>query len=150
MAGFDPFHPVLALVQILADPADPHTYARYYRELPPGRGPTSVLHLEGLGDGYNPEAAAEALAAALGATPLAPLAKAFPALDVLGLRAAATVRGNAAGGGASIAFAQLVPTHGEDGHFVMYEEPEAATLVTQFFTRALAATREAPLIGPLR
>jgi hypothetical protein len=144
----DRFHPLLTIVQMLADPADPQTYARYYREPPAGRGPTSVLHLEGLRDSYNPEAAAEALAAALGARPISPLAKAFPALAILGLDAVATVRGNAVGGRATIAFAQLVPTHGEDGHFVMYREAAGARLVTRFFTSALG--EDAPAIaGPM-
>lgn len=146
----DPFHPVLALVQLLADPADPQTYARAYREPAPGKGPTSVLHLEGLGDGYNPEPAAEALAAALGAVPLAPLLKPFPALDLLALRPSTTVRGNAGGGASTIAFVQLAPTHGEDGHFVMYEEPAAGRLVTAYFASVLAPSGGAPTIGPLR
>ncbi len=129
----DEYHPLLALVQAMSDAIDPQSYALLYREPLPGRGPRSVLHVEGLNDGYNPNASAEALAVALRATPLAPLPRAVPGLALLGITPMPQVPPRALGGRATIALAQLAPTKGEDGHFVIYSEPGAGPLISQFF-----------------
>jgi len=139
-----PAHPLLALVQMLADASDPQTFARYYRELLPGREPKSLLHVEGMGDGYNPMDAAEALAIALRASPLAPLARPVPGLSLLGIQPQQAVRGNAAGGRATLAFVQIVPSRGEDGHFVLFREPQAGELASRFL--GAAAQQDVPLV----
>ena len=58
------FHPVLALVQTFAEPADPISYARLLAT-PPG-GQRSVMLTEGLLDPYTAADASEALGAAAG------------------------------------------------------------------------------------
>jgi hypothetical protein len=144
----DEFHPILALVQTLSDAIDPQSYARFYRDPLPGRRPQSVLHFEGVGDRYNPQEAAEALAIALRAQPLGRLDRAVEGLSLLGLRPSdAPLRGNASGGKATIAFSQLTPTHGEDGHFVIYHEPDGGRLIRQFI-HAVAAGEHPVSVGP--
>jgi hypothetical protein len=127
----DTMHPLLTLVQTLADPIDPQSYARLYWEPPAGQKPAGVLHVEGMGDGFSPPRAAEALAVALRAVPVAPVLKQLPWLgppadtleQLLGPRPAR-------------AFVQLAPTRGENGHFVLFEEPGAGELVVEFLRGA--------------
>jgi hypothetical protein len=132
----DEFHPFLALVQALSDPIDPQSYAWLYHA--PGLPPRSVLHVEGLGDSYTPNISAEALAVALAATPLAPLLQPPRGLDLLGLKPAPEVTGNARGGQATIALVQMAPTHREDGHFVIYREPAGGPMIGAFFAEVAA------------
>ncbi len=124
----DAMHPLMTLLQTLADPIDPASYARLYREPTRGRRPPSVLHYEGMRDSYVPAATAELLAVALRATPLSPVLKALPWLGIQ----EATLGDLLARPGPTRAFAQIRPTHGEDGHFVLFLEPEAADLAVDF------------------
>jgi hypothetical protein len=132
----DEFHPFLALVQALSDPIDPQSYAHLFHATTVA--PRSVLHVEGIGDSYTPNVSAEALAAALRATPLAPVLRKAHSFELLGLRASPVVQGNARGGQATLALLQLAPTRGEDGHFVIYREPGAAALIRRFFSDVAA------------
>jgi hypothetical protein len=146
----DEFHPLMTLIQTLADPIDPASYGRFYSEPPPGRRPRSVLHFEGVTDTYTPPETGEALAVALRATLLAPAIRPVDGLTILGLPPAAGVlRGNAAGGQATIAFVQLASTQGENGHFVIYHEPEAAELARQFFRSVVSGPSPAE-VGPVK
>jgi hypothetical protein len=130
----DEMHPLMALVQALADPIDPASYARLYWEPLPGRRPPSVIHYEGLGDSYNPPVTAEALAVALRATPVAPLVQ-----PVAGIDAPVTTLDMLAARGQPVrAFVQLEPTGGENGHFVLYHEPAASELLRRFLRAAIA------------
>ncbi|WP_437967875.1 hypothetical protein WMF04_00635 [Sorangium sp. So ce260] len=134
------FHPFMTLVQTLVDPVDPQSYARLYREPLPGRRPQNVLHYGGLADTYTPPETAVALAIALGATPLRPVRAAAEALPFL--RAAqprGLLRGNIAGGQATAAFVQVPPTRGEDGHFALFHERDAARVAMQFMRSAAAS-----------
>ena len=132
----DEFHPLLAAIGWVGMPADPEAYARFYREPSQSLAARGVLHIGGLGDRYNPEAASDALARALGATPLGPIARPIEWLAQPATRVAA----NAPGGGA-IAYLQLAPTQGEDGHFVMYREQRAWTEVRRAFASLASGHR---------
>jgi hypothetical protein len=132
----DEFHPFLALVQALSDPIDPQSYGWMYHA--PGLPPRSVLHIEGMGDSYTPNVSAEALAVALAATPLAPLLRPPQGAELLGLRAAPEVSGNARGGQATVSLVQMAPTRGEDGHFVIYREPAGGPLIGAFLAEVAA------------
>jgi hypothetical protein len=137
LAGLEPgeldeLHPFMTLLQTLADPIDPATYARFYWEPPPGRRAPSVLHVEGLGDSFTPPVTAEALALALRATPIAR----SPA-PVAGLPAPAALA-DLARRGALRAFLLLAPTRAENGHFVLYYEPLGAEAAMEFMRLALA------------
>jgi hypothetical protein len=130
----DELHPFMALLQTLADPIDPASYARLYWDPPPGRPKKSVLHYEGMTDTFAPPATAEALAVALRATPLAPVVKA-----IAGLGAPAGSLDDLLGrGGAVRAFAQYRSTRRENGHFVLYYEPGAADLAMRFMRAVVA------------
>ncbi len=137
------FHPLLSLVQLLSDPVDPQTYGPLYRD--PARPARSVLHVEGLGDSYNPMAAAEALAISIGTTPIAPLLQPIPGLSLLGYEPRPSVRGNGPGGRSTLALLQLKPTQREDGHFVIYYEARAWAIIEQFLSSAAAGV---PVVGP--
>ncbi|HTN89191.1 MAG TPA: hypothetical protein VL242_36185 [Sorangium sp.] len=141
-------HPFMTLVQSLVDPVDPQSYARLYREPLPGRRPQNVLHFGGLADTYTPPETAVALATALAATPLRPVRAAAGVLPFL--RAAPPdwpVRGNIAGGQATAAFVQVPATRGEDGHFVLFHERDAAELAMQFMRSAVASAAGPAEVG---
>jgi hypothetical protein len=121
----DEFHPLLSLAQTIADPIDPASYAHFYWEPRPGRGAERVLHFEGVSDTYNPREGAEALALALHATQVGPVVHRVDAFELIARRAPNAV------------LAQFASTRGEDGHFVLYYEPEAAALLREFLRRSL-------------
>ena len=127
----DALHPFMTLLQALADPIDPATYARLYREPLPGRKPQRVLHYQGLDDSFTPGVTAEALAIAIDATPVLPITR--PSLSLPRAIAIDDLLEQAA----PRAFVQLAPTRREDGHFVIYHEPEAAEIMRRFL-RAIA------------
>ena len=131
LLGLDPeepseLHPLLSLVQNLADPIDPLAFARHYWDPLPGHNAQKVLHFEGLHDGYNPDAASEALAVALHVTPASPLVRPIPGLSLLAATPSSDRR-----------IAQVAPTQGEDGHFVLYHE-QAASEAFRGFLRSAA------------
>jgi hypothetical protein len=123
----DELHPLMTLVQTLADPIDPQSYARFYWEPLPGRRPQSVLQYEGMTDTYAPAVTAEVLAVALRATPIAPAVKAPVGLSPESRLADLLVHANPVR-----ALAQYRSTKGENGHFVLYHEPGAADLAREF------------------
>ncbi|WP_438026551.1 hypothetical protein [Sorangium sp. So ce233] len=134
------FHPFMTLVQSLIDPVDPQSYARLYREPLPGRRPQNVLHFGGLADTFTPPETAVALATALEATPLRPVRAAAEVLPFLReRRPEGPLRGNIAGGQATAAFVQVPATRGEDGHFVLFHERDAAALAMEFMRSAVAS-----------
>ncbi|MBI4956585.1 MAG: hypothetical protein HY908_31500, partial [Myxococcales bacterium] len=69
----DEYHPFMAMAQTFVDSVDPQSYAPLYAELLPGRAGRSVLLFEGPTDSMNVAEVSEALATALGATPLEPV-----------------------------------------------------------------------------
>lgn len=124
-----PFHPLPALLQQLADPIDPQAYARFYWEPPSGRGPTPVLHFEGLGDTYTAPAAAEALAVALRTEHLTPVVSAVPGLELFGPRPPGRRW-----------LMQIEPAPGSNGHFVLYDDPRGSMLFRRFLRETLLAS----------
>jgi hypothetical protein len=151
LLGLDPgeldeFHPLMTLVQTLADPIDPQSYARLYWEPLPGRRPQNVLHYEGIEDTYTPPVTSEALARALRATPLAPIAT-----PVAGLGEVGGVLGDLLGRAAPTrAFAQYRSTQHENGHFVLYHEPGAAELAMEFMRAVVGPGATAVAASPDR
>ncbi|MFO0757369.1 MAG: alpha/beta hydrolase [Byssovorax sp.] len=130
----DEYHPFLTVVQHLADPIDPQSYARLYWDPPAGQKPRPVLHYEGLNDTYTPPVTAEALAVALRTTPLVELLSPVPGLGKPEGSPIAEISRPGAGRG----FLQYRPTHGENGHFVLYAEAGAAEMASLFMRRVLA------------
>ncbi len=153
-AELDVFHPILNLTQTMLDAIDPIHYQRLLITEPlAGAAPKSVLMTEGVnadgsGDSFAPPHGIELGAVATGLPRLAPGVHAIVEAGWVGLGdvdATAGLMGNLAHGKATGALAQFSPTHGEDGHFVAFDEPTAQTLTIVFLQSLLAG---APRIGP--
>ena len=129
----DEYHPFLSLVQLLADPIDPQSYARFYWAPPKGRSPRPVLHYEGMTDTYTVPVTAEALAVALRATPPADPFAPIPGLA----RPEGTLAKLLSRPTATRAFMQYRSTRAENGHFVLYYEPGAPELARAFMRKVL-------------
>lgn len=134
-------HPVIALLQAWADPADPLHYARM-DVVVPGTTPflRSVFQPMGKDDTYTPVAVQENFAIAAGLSFVGP--KAFDApWDPV-----ASAEGNVVLGSAksTAAFRQYLPASGRDGHFVAFDVDQARTDVTKFLARV--ATGAVPKI----
>lgn len=136
----DEFHPLMSMAQHIADPVDPQTWARFYREPLPGKSPQSVLLYEGTKDNYNPYQTSEALAVAFRAVPVQPaVVQSVLGLGLNGIDpAAAPLSANVAGGKATAALVQFDTTVSEDGHFVIYTEPNAFEWAENFYESGMA------------
>lgn len=149
LLGFDDdeeltsFHPVLGLIQALADATDPVNYAPYwYAEqghwLDRADAPPMPMELtEGLLDEYTPSVTAEALAAA-GRMPIVGDAATDPeALELRGLSPLdLPVSGNAldwTGGAVTAGVAQFP----DDGHFAVYDNNTAKRFYRDYLTSLL-------------
>ncbi|MBI4701980.1 MAG: hypothetical protein HY744_12650 [Deltaproteobacteria bacterium] len=144
---FDLYHPAIALAQWLIDPLDAVNYARLtVREPLEGLAPKSIYMTEGIGpdgvgDSYAPPKGTEAQAIAMGLPlqippqhPIVELAWGGPGQVQVPPEG---LCGNLAEGQASGVLAQFAPAPGEDGHFVVYDVPEARAQAAEFL-RALA------------
>jgi hypothetical protein len=142
---YDIFHPAIMIAQTLVDAIDPIHYARLVvRE--PLSAPKSILMTEGIGpdgegDSYSPPAGIEAQAVAMGLPLMEPVVWPMPQLDHGGSLVAIPpggLAGNLADGAASGVLAQWVPPPNSDGHFVVFDVPQARAHVAGFL-EALAA-----------
>ena len=82
-----PHHPVISLVQMVAEAADPINYAPYwhYREGWWHQRPVSVLQTEGINDTYTPSPSTDALAASANSPIIGELVQSSDALKWMGL-----------------------------------------------------------------
>jgi hypothetical protein len=142
---YDVFHPALSLAQTLIDPVDPINYAHLLtREPRAGFTPKSVLMTEGIapdgtGDNFSPPKGIEAQAIAMGLPLQLPATRPYEQLEY-GAPSAVTIppeglRGNLGGGAASGVLAQWEPPAGEDGHFVIFDVPQARAQVAEFLAQ---------------
>lgn len=141
------FHPAISLAQSLVDVTDPIHYAPHIaREPRPGFAAKSVYMTEGVnadgsGDSYSPPHGIEAQAVAIGLPVQRPLVRALPQASWGGPGAvdvpAEGLAGNLGGGTASGVLAQWAVPPGSDGHFVVFDVPQA-TVQAAAFLRALA------------
>ncbi|HTQ03002.1 MAG TPA: alpha/beta hydrolase, partial [Polyangiaceae bacterium] len=134
------FHPVLGLVQAWIDPADPLNFARYAAKEPlGGHAAKHLFQTYGLGDSYAPPVTLGIYAIAGGLTLVNPV------LDDLGLTAAdAPVSGNEAAGTITLGVRQYEPAANDDGHFVVFDNPDANADMVRFFEEAASGV---PSIG---
>ncbi|MBI4956594.1 MAG: hypothetical protein HY908_31545 [Myxococcales bacterium] len=142
---FDLYHPAIMLVQSIVDELDGANYAAVSIAAPrEGFLPKSIYMTEGIGpdgvgDSYAPPKGIEAHAIALGLPlqlpgthPIEELAWGGPtAVEV----PAEGLSGNLANGLATGLFAQFAPVGGSDGHFVVYDVPEAREQAGEFLRR---------------
>jgi hypothetical protein len=100
---------------------------------------TEGIAPDGTGDNYTPPRGTEAQAVAMGLPPQEPLMRPYEQLD-WGAPAPVTVPpeglvGNLADGDASGVLAQWLPVAGSDGHFVVFDVPEARAQAAGFLRR---------------
>lgn len=156
LLGFDDdeqltsFHPVLALIQTLADATDPVNYAPYwYAEqgdwaVRADAPPMPMELTEGLLDEYTPSVTAEALAAAahmpiVGDPVNSPESLSLRGLSDLPLPVAEDVT-DWTGGQVTSGVAQFP----DDGHFAIYDNPDARHFYRDYLTSLLQG---APVLG---
>lgn len=147
-AELNEFHPALALAQSIVDASDPIHYGAFITTSPrQGFAPKSIFQTEGIaadgtGDSYAPPHGIEALSVAMSLPRIAPGIRPIAEAGWAGLAdvtvGASGVRGNLADGRATGALAQFAPKRGSDGHFVVFDVPEARAQAASF-CRDLAA-----------
>ena len=122
------FHPVLNLLQMYFEGADPLNYARsVIIDRPEGAATPSVFQTYGIGDSYTPDRTIEALSTKLGLPQLTPVIAEYgrPTLDP-------PVTGNVGDGTATAAVGQYSPPEGQDGHFVIFDNEDAHSQLLGF------------------
>lgn len=126
------FHPVLALLQIWIEPAEPLNYGPLWRE----RSSRNTPHLaisSGLTDQYTPKRNHGALAASFGVPLVEPVAEDVDVLDILGFTAVEEeAQGNLEDGQGNPLTGGLLQ-YPDDGHFAVYNNPNAAEAYRLFF-----------------
>jgi predicted esterase len=143
----DEFNPMLALIQMFIDPADPTNYGRLLAAEPvPGVQPKDIYQSEGLIDNFTPPVNIEAFGVAIGANPVSPILQdvegfALRGLDVL----APPVQGNL--GDRTVVFLQYASGPDSDGHFVVFDVPAAQKQHAEFLG-TLAREGRATLVAP--
>ncbi len=138
----DIFHPVMTLVQTIIDPADPLEYGGFIARTPrAGTAPKSIFQTEGVasdgtGDSYAPPHTIEALSVAIGLPRQLPGTHPVVEAGWAGIAdvtiAAGGTSANIGDGQASGVLAQFVPTGGQDGHFVVFDDPKARAQAANF------------------
>jgi hypothetical protein len=131
----------ISLFQQWIDPADPLNFAGYLASPPSGRVMKSTFQTYGLLDTFSPPRTLDAFSIAAGFLQVEP---AFG--DSLGLPlAAAPAAGNLATGTITHGMRQYQPADGQDGHFVVFDVPQANEDMVRFLS--MAASGEVPAIG---
>lgn len=135
-------HPGLSLVQTIGDVVDPIHYVPMIIQRPrPGFAPKSIYQTEGVnadfsGDNYTPPYAIEVQAVAMGLPWMDPVIHmvdeaTYSGLDPVSISAEG-LAGNLAGGKATGVLAQWPASEASDGHFVVFQIPEARDQAAQF------------------
>ena len=142
------FHPVMTLTQSIVDSADPLEYGAFITRAPrPGHTPKSIYQTEGVGadgvgDSYAPPHGIEALSVAIGLPRQGPGVHTVVEAQWAGIGDVAIpsdgASGNLADGKASGVLAQFVPAKGRDGHFVVFDNPQARAQAASFLANLAA------------
>jgi predicted esterase len=137
----DEFHPLLSLVQGYFEDSDPINYARHlFSEPLPGVPPKSIFQSLGLIDHYTPVPNIKALALAMGVQPVGPELDDIDGLDYTHATwAQAPVSGNVAAGQATGVLLEYTAPANDDGHFVVFDVPEAVAQSNRFLATHAAA-----------
>lgn len=120
-AGTD--HPLLNLLQMYFEPADPNNYGpQLFRAPPPGMPPKSIFQTLGLVDNFTPVPNIAAFALSLGVQPMAPRLYDLPGLELTDLTwTDGPVQSNVAGGKATGVLREYAQAPNDDGHFVIFD-----------------------------
>ena len=138
----DTHHPVIGLLQLLAETTDPLNYAPHWHHIEPSWAatPRSVLMFEGDSDIYTPPDAIEALAGAARVPVLDELVRATGALSLPGVEVQdSPAELNAKAWDDTAVTAGLLQYEGA-GHFVIFEDQGARDAYVGFLETALSTT----------
>lgn len=145
----DRFNPMMAMLQMFIDRADPVSYARYLvREPRPGIAPKHIYQSEGFTDRYTPLPSIEALATAIGVDQVSPIISELEGLRLKGhpvLEAPVTGNRN----GVTSVLLQYDERDDSDGHFVVFNVYAAEKQSTEFLV-SLVETGAATVVAPGR
>ncbi|MFH2005227.1 MAG: hypothetical protein ABI333_01445 [bacterium] len=133
-------HPVLSLIQLFIEPADPLNYARHFILEPVGgASPKHIFLSQGWVDHYTPPVLTEALAVAAGLDLVGPWLEPSPRLVLAGQTEALErpASGNLAGGTITGVMLQYLAWGSADGHYVVFDNPNANQDYRQFIGTAL-------------
>jgi len=145
----DEFHPLLSLIQGYFEDSDPVNYGRlFFREPPAGLPPKSIFQTLGIVDHYTPIPTIETLALAMGVQPAGPQLQTIDGLAFTTTQwGSAPITGNVAGGQATGVLLEYTAPSGHDGHFVVFDVPDAIAQSNRFLA-SHAATGVARLDPP--
>jgi dienelactone hydrolase len=141
----DEFNPVLAMLQMFIDRADPVVYGPLLVRRPmPGLAPKHIYQSEGFTDRYTPVASIEALATSIGGNLVAPVIGNVEGLTLLDRPVlSAPVTGNYQG--TTSVLVQYEQLADSDGHFVVFDVGQAR-IQSSYFLGTLAETGAATLV----
>jgi hypothetical protein len=148
-ADLGPLSPLFSMLRAFTDAASPVNYASAYFIAPrTGFAPRSAFVTMGIGDSYVTDLEIGSLAVAAQLPEANPVIQPFAPAGVLDLPVVTLpVQGNLAGGAATGAWQQANPPAGDDGHFVVFDDPDLAQRAVQFLANA-AQQPVAPQLGP--
>jgi hypothetical protein len=126
-----PSHPIISLVQMLADATDPLAYAPHVFDRPAGVRPPDMLLTEGLNDAQTPAATAEALGAAMGLGLLTPVVQKNTAMQLAKPAVLSSPAKNNLQFG-DFAVTGIQAQFGNDDHFAIFDNGIAAKLYQGF------------------
>lgn len=145
------FHPAISLAQSIVDVSDTLHYASFLLAGPrPGFAPKSIYMTEGInpdgvGDSYSPPHGIEAHSIAVGLPLQLPGQRPIVETSWGGPQPitvpAEGVSGNLANGQASGVLAQWPISPGDDGHFVVFDQPAAGDQAAEFLKNLAADTK---------
>jgi hypothetical protein len=140
----DRFHPVIALIQLGGDVADPINYARYWRGFAGHRQGASLYLINGQLDDLTPQTSVNAMTIAAGALPVRDRGWNVDPFGVWELVPAALpiTANTSALDGSPLTIATLLSA--TTGHFTIYDLREARDLALGFWQTALGGT---PVLG---
>ncbi|HEX6764326.1 MAG TPA: hypothetical protein VF103_02585, partial [Polyangiaceae bacterium] len=134
--------PVLSLLQQWIDPADPLNFARLVGTPPAGHLAKSTFETYGLDDTFAPPITLETYSLAGNFLQVDP--QLTGTIDGL-LHRAPPVAGNLSTGRITLGMRQYRPASGDDGHFVVFDVPQANDDMARFL--GMAANGQVPAIG---
>lgn len=137
---FVELHPVVSLLQMLVDPSDPQHYGRYIiREPRAGQHPAHIYQTQGFEDHYAPPAGIAALALSIGLPLTMPLVHGEPGFALVSSTLSRLpLRGNLGTTTEPItgSWMQFESEVGRDGHFVVFDIPDARLRAAAFLGTA--------------
>ena len=142
----DQNHPVLNLVQVVFDPVDPANFGRsvFVNDLSEeGIDPRSVFMASGMNDSYTPEDSQWALARSMWVKQSVTSGEPLDGVWEIegGLPHSRTFN---RGGGITTVVVRYAPAEGEDGHFVIFDNPDAVLQIDHFIETMLDPDADAP------